>query len=473
MITKTRVASEASVVQLVPESWSALIQELTGSKRHKAESTVPTKLIINKLPFELVDVYDIQSSVRVKYEYARGKTSVYLYFEYVKSGKNTEFIELTVQVDGPKSDIIEAYDKQAGLGTSVNLNTVGSLITRTLKQGKKMFKTAIARVAGESRNIDANKVRELAEQEDDDGNGFNQKEVLSLVNHGNLKFSEVDSDYVNGGLLKWISFYMNKGGFRYRLTLDYKKGVFVGYECSAHPSFARSLEVEKKVKASNPIISASTVEELLNNVKLASKSKLSTIMKTPASFKLDRFNMETRRNLRHVNREHAVMIGFASKEVDSEKNPLVRLQLNATDGVIHALELSGSAFDVDNDEPTYLTEEGCSAALRKLLNAKYQYFEDIVRVLNSSVELSNILSELKPQRGREERYIGINVKNYTPISDRELTHPENGLVEEDSAYVIFKDAATRNTALDALRKVIDDHGGKIIYEDRLKIKDGA
>lgn len=384
MIAATaRVAGEFDQKQLVPQSWSALKREVSLARYDDVE-IIPAKLEIGKYVFKLVDLYTLQHVQRLKYEYERGQTAIYVYFEYEKSGKDdTQFHGLTVQIDAPGIDFIDAYDPQPGLGVRVDLKKVNALINETIRRGKKEMrnqatariapedpviekldqlpkqlvindqritrsnvfddystftfvtyefkldnsemslnvfnsgakqtitlrkvikdyndksksslfarfvnnqklfplthsefikllndafkreslrinvhlpyesKTATARVAGETHGlIDANRIRHLAEEDD-----FDTAEALQLVNIDKLRFKEIDTDYSRSSL-KWISLYMKQGGFKYRLTLNYKQGAFTGYELSAEPAFAHSLMVEKKFKSA-PQIKPSSIQ---------------------------------------------------------------------------------------------------------------------------------------------------------------------------------------------------------------------
>lgn len=457
-----RVAGEFDQKQLVPQSWSALKREVSLARYDDTE-IIPARLEIGKYVFKLIDLYTLQHIQRLKYEYERGQTAIYVYFEYEKSGKDdVQFHGLTVQVDAPGIDFIEAYDPQPWLGLRVDLKKINALINETIRRGKKeMRDQATARVAGETHGvIDADRVRHIVEEDD-----YDEAELLQLVNIDKLRFKEIDADYTNGSL-KWISLYMKQGGFKYRLTLNYKQGAFTSYELSAEPAFAHSLMVEKKFKSA-PQIKPSSIQEAFVQLKQAVMAKMSSLLKTPASFQLGRFNMA--KAVKRWQPEDKVLVTFESRERDSESTAMVLITLDITNRKIFELNLNGSMCDAETDESFVVTEDG-PAALRRALAVEFKSFDDVLRVLNSSKDLNKLLAELKPECGREERVIRLNVKNHTPISESMLKHPESLFNDHDDAFVIFKDAATRNTALEALRKVISDNGGRIVYENELKLE---
>lgn len=197
---------------------------------------------------------------------------------------------------------------------------------------------------------------------------------------------------------------------------------------------------------------------------------MSSLLKTPASFQLGPFNMA--KAVKRWQPEDKVLVTFESRERDSESNAMVLITLDITNSKIFELNLNGSMCDAETDESFDVTEDGLAAlaALRRALAVEFKSFDDLLRVLNSSKDLNKLLAKLKPECGREERVIRLNVKNHTPISESMLKHPENLFNDHDDAFVIFKDAATRNTALEALRKVISDNGGRIVYENELKLE---
>lgn len=120
MIT-ARVSSESSSIQLVPLSWSKLKREVDSAQFDDIE-LIPTRLEIGKYLFKLVDLYKIGPNQRLKYEYERGQTVIYIYFEYEKTGKDDVQLEsMTVQIDAPGIDVIEDYEPQLGLGVRVDL----------------------------------------------------------------------------------------------------------------------------------------------------------------------------------------------------------------------------------------------------------------------------------------------------------------------------------------------------------------
>lgn len=329
-----------------------------------------------------------------------------------------------------------------------------------------------ARVAGEMRSINVVQILNLAEDtKDEDGDfAFDEKEMLNLVNVGALKFKDIDYDYSNVGKLKWIGFSISSGSFTYSLVLNYTKSQFVNYECAAYPKYARSNSSSKKFNISGTLISPTAVKDAFSKLKLEATAKLGTLMKTPSSCKLSRFDMVKKNQLASASSER-VVVGFESVEKDSDKNPMVLLRIDVKNNAVFQLDLFGNAFDVDEDSPTDLTEDG-NRAIRRSLAVKFKTFDELLSALNSNKDLIKILSELTPQVGIDARIIKLGVQNLAPLSDRALKDPEDFINDDINSYAIFKDAASRDSALEAIRKAISDNGGRIMYADNLTIKEG-
>jgi hypothetical protein len=316
------------------------------------------------------------------------------------------------------------------------------------------MKTALsivkARVAGETKSIDAAQIKHLAELDDAD-----ERAILELANVGKLKFTKTSCDYTSKGKLEWISFYAKVSGITYALTLNYRAGKFASYECDAHPSNMRRRENNntKKFKATGDSISMSAIEDAFNMLKPAARAMFKDSFKTPASFNLGPFNMiKKKRDDTHE---------FVSDTKDSEDKPMVEIGIDKYKNNVCWFFLNGDM--ADGEDPFDLTE--CdNDTIVDLLEKPAANFDEMLKAITSNKSIMSKLAKLKPKRGIDERIMQLNVQHTSPLPADALNSPSEYIDDDGFMHVIFKDAETRNTVLDTLRKLIKDNGGRIMSE---------
>lgn len=450
--TIARVAGESNEVQIVPPSWKALVAitkdpELTG---------VPKTLKAGRYALKLRDVQPLQYQVRAQYEYERGSTSIYVYFEYMHGRKDEVlFDQLTIQIDAPGVDVIKEHEWRAGLGLRVNMAVVGSLIDDMFAEERKKARRVTARVAGESRSIDVNGLRAHLERDDspDDTAGYKQyvRQTLDFVNIGKIKFTVIDSDY-SQGYLKWASFYANaSNGIKFRFSINFKAGKPTTYECalSYHGKEAASR------KPADGSIKISDVENQFIALKPKMQEKIATLMDAPARCVIGKYTL-----LRNSRNSGHAYVWYESREFDSEGNPMVQFTVNIDERSCTSLAIGGSEAKSDNGGSRNLTNDASPKAVRTILSSKYDSFEDLIKAINTSAWIISLINNATTEVGSTRRVIQLNVVNETPVFNDD--DPANLFDSDNDFYVSFDTQAQRDSALTALRKAITDNGGKII-----------
>jgi hypothetical protein len=449
--TQARVAGESNEIQLVPPSWKALVAitrdpELTGvSKTLKA----------GRYELKLRDVQLLKYQVRVQYEYERGSTAIYVYFEYMHGRKDDVlFDDLMIQINAPGVDVIEEFESRTGLGIRVNPAVVGSMIDTLFAEERKKAKRVQARVAGETRSIDVNGLQAHLEREDspDDDAGYKQykRQTLDFVNIGKVKFTTADNDYA-AGRLKWVSFYASASNdVKARFSINFKTGKATTYECALN---YHGKEVVTK-KPVGDVIKIVDVEALFTALKPKMQEKISTLLDVPSSCVIGKYTLY--RNLRTSSRGY---VRYDSREADSEGTPMIQFSVNIEDRNCVMLAIGGS--EATNDESSRdITEGSAPAAVRTVMSRKYNTFADLIKAINGNAWIVSLVNNATKQVGGAQRVIQLNVVNETPVFDDE--DPENLFDSDNDFYVSFETPAQRDSALEALRKAITDNGGKVI-----------
>lgn len=450
-VTQARVASESNKIQLVPPSWKALVAisndpELTG---------VPKTLKAGRYALKLRDVQLLKYQVRVQYEYERGSTSIYVYFEYMHGRKDEVlFDQLTVQIDAGQVDVIEDFESRVGLGLRVNPKVVGSMIDALFAEERKKARRVVARVAGETRAIDTAGLRAHLERDDspDDDAGYKQykRQTLDFVNIGKIKFTSADNDFASGRL-KWVSFYASaSNGVKARFSINFKSGKATTYECALNYHVK---EVVTK-KPAGDAIKIGDVEALFVALKPKMQEKISTLLDAPSNCVIGKYTLY--RNSRYSSRGY---VRYDSREADSEGTPMIQFSVNIEDRNCVMLAIGGSEATND-DSARDITEGSAPVTVRTVLSRKYNTFADLIKAINGNAWIVSLINNATAQVGSTRRVIQLNVVNETPVFENE--GPENLFDSDNDFYVSFDTPAQRDSALESLRKAITDNGGKII-----------
>jgi hypothetical protein len=317
------------------------------------------------------------------------------------------------------------------------------------------FELAQARFAGEASSISLLPFSIDSVGDDDFKMSDHKFEVAGLK----FKLEDCDVNRVDS----YFSYYARRGSMTFVVSVDIKSYKVTSYEIYVQLTSNNQILMKRTFKLAPSNTSAnvpvSELKQRLISAHDAFKEKYQSLIIVPKKFMLGRFMMR-----RLDNHSNDAGDTFAiSFEEDENEQSLITLIINSPTGTIVSLDLAG-IHELKPGKDLDVITQPIGAFLKK---KRFKSFKEMIDAIHSSAALVEFIDSTVSKPIHPERAIKFNANQRTSNTSNK---PNSATVRElsttfdydEDAFMVFPDPQSRTSALDAIKKIVIDNGGKII-----------